>query len=146
MIFVNLQGLEPSICLFKYIFAHAGPSLKLLPSHWDVWMETSVTRWLDYLPKIWPFTRIKMCLIALKCGILFTIFCHILNKNCRMGGISPNLVTLIDWSIKDIRLRDWSGAPDAEIDPSMLHAFYCDAYLPRYAEYKSLRTNFSAGL
>ena len=65
-------------------------------------MQTSsVTRLLNYLLNIWPFTIIKFCPIALKFTNLSSLL-NKLSKNCQRilkkfqsGEISPNLVPLI---------------------------------------------------
>ena len=64
----------------------------------------SVTRWLDYLFKIWPFTTMKICPITSKtarkvdskfCPIVLDSLKNCLRlKNCKSGEISPIVVTL----------------------------------------------------
>ena len=46
----------------------------------DKWRVTSVTRWLDYLFNIWPFTRMKIGPIANNLAQNGSIFFQILNK------------------------------------------------------------------
>ena len=65
-------------------------------------MPISVTRWLDYLLNIWPFTTLKNSSITKTFAKVGTNFCLILMNLkiikyyifCQSGEISPNLVTL----------------------------------------------------
>ena len=68
-------------------------------------LPTSVTRWLDFLYKIWPFVTKKICPVAYKIGQSRLKIVPILNKPSKSyqrhvrfhqsGEISPNLVTLL---------------------------------------------------
>ena len=45
----------------------------------------SVTRWLDnFFYNIWPFTRMKICLVELKIAKVAFKFCQILNKTSKI--------------------------------------------------------------
>ena len=45
-----------------------------------IWLGISVTRWLDYLFHIWPFTKMKCCPIPFKFCQKGSKFCQILNE------------------------------------------------------------------
>ena len=73
-----------------------GEATKKLPN----WFSISVTRWLNYLFNIWPFTAMKVCTISKKiCQNIFKVQKNLkiakdISKFAHSSKISPNLVTL----------------------------------------------------
>ena len=74
-----------------------------------LYLNTSVTWWLDYLFNIWPFTTMRMCPKYLKFTKVCTKLCQIQNEpfqngqscstTCLSGEISPNLITLLNTKV-----------------------------------------------
>ena len=86
-----------------------------------IWLGISVTRWLDYLFHIWPFTKMKCCPIPFKFCQKGSKFCQILNEPfqnwysffvlCQSGEILPSLITLLWMSKLETLLSD-----DTDVD------------------------------
>ena len=76
-----------------------------------LYLNTSVTWWLDYLFNIWPFTTMRMCPKYIKITKVCSKVWHIQKEpfqngqsclaSCLSGEISPNLVTLDSWHKDD---------------------------------------------